>query len=243
MSRALQFRKIGRHCSWFMLAGMVGLGAGCAPKPEDLRAMAIDHYRNRQYIESMATLREVLEEDRSDAEANYYMGLNYRAMAERKFRRGDVTAACRELDIAALYFTQAIKSWPNYIAAVEAKNEALESRGRYDQALTVVEHTAEINRGVAEHFIVLGNEYLERADYDNALRSYQTALATDPESAKAHSALARLYERTGNRALAMDAYRRARELDPDNQDAATRLQMLESGPQARTVEHRPQETE
>ena len=205
--------------------------------------MAIDHYRNRQYIESMATLREVLEKDRSDAQANYYMGLNYRAMAERKFRRGDVTAACRELDIAALYFTQAIKSWPNYIAAVEAKNEALEARGRYDQALTVVQRTAEINRGVAEHFIILGNEYLERGDYDNALRSYQIALATDPQSAEAHAALAKLYERTGDRALAMDAYRRATELNPANQDAATRLQMLENGPQARTVEHQTLEVE
>ena len=143
----------------------------------------------------MATLRQVLEMDRADAEANYYMGLNYRTMAARKFRQGDVTSACRELDTSVLYFSQAVKSWPNYMVAVDAYNEAFESRGKYEKALAVTERVATNNRGIAEHYVVLGNEYRERGDYDNALRSYKMALATSPSSAQAYSAMGRLYER------------------------------------------------
>ena len=206
---------------------MICLLAGCGPDIKDLREQAIEQYRDKQYIESMATLREVLEMKRTDPLGNYYMGLNYRTMAARKFRDGDTTAAARELDTAVLYFREAVKSWPNFIAAADAENEALETRGKYDKALAVSERMADNNRGIAEHYVVLGNEYRERGDYDNALRSYKLAQTTDPGLARTYSEMGQLYLRIGDQALASDALRKAHELDKHEPGVAAELRQME----------------
>ena len=200
---------------------------GCTPDVKDLRAQGVDQFRSRQYVESMATLTEVLAQAPSDAQGNYYMGLNYRALAARKFREDNVAAACRDLDTAVVYFTQAVKSWPNYMEAVASKNEALEARGKYAEALALAEGVAHVNRGdVPDHFIYLGNEYRERGDYDNALRAYKIALASDPGSARAYANMGKLYERIGDLDLARDALSRAYELDGSDPGIAEELARL-----------------
>ena len=220
-------------------AALSGSLCGCAPSIQELREQAIDQFRNRQYIESMATLREVLEIRREDPQANYYMGLNYRTVAARKFRDGDIPSARRELDTAILYFMDALKSWPNYMAAAEAKNEAFEARGKYDEALAVSQRVAYNNRGVADHFLVLGNEYRERGDYDNALRYYKIALSTAPDMAETYAAMGQLYLRTGNRALAIDSLRRAHELNPSSTTVQEYLANLDTASDAHPASHQP----
>lgn len=217
-----------------MLVGSVLL-AGCAPDVKELRQQAVDQYRNRQYIESMATLQEILETKHSDAEANYYMGLNYRSIASRKFQEDDFQAAQRRLDTAIMYFTQAIKSWPNYIAAAAAKNEALEARGRYEAALRVAQRVAENNKGIWEHHLILGNEYRERGDYDNALRSYKIALSTAPQQPEIYKEMSVLYTKTGDQALALDSLRRAQEIDSDDGTLQQQINDLDVPPAAATT--------
>ncbi len=188
------------------------LSTACTPDVTDIREQGVAQFRARQYLESTATLRHVLELAPNDAQANYYMALNYRANADQKFKQGDVVAARRELDTAIVYFSQAIKTWPNYMAAVAAKNEAFELRGKYDEAIATAQRVADNNRGIAEHYVFLGNEYRDRGDYDNALRAYKLALSTDPNSAQAYDAMGQLYARIGDEALASDAFRRAGEI-------------------------------
>ena len=217
------------------------LAAGCAPDVKDIRTEGIQQFRNQQHIESMATLRFALSQNPSDAESNYYMGLNYRTLAARRFRDGDVPAARHTLDQSIYYFTQAVKSWPNYMAAVQAKTEAMESRGKYDGALSVAENVASNNRGVADHFVFLGDEYRERAEFDSALKAYKKVLASDPGNARAFVGMGKLYTRTGDVALAEDAFRRAHELDPSSADAADALAGMELDNQTVPASHRPPE--
>jgi cellulose synthase operon protein C len=202
--------------------------SGCAENLKDIRAEGVEQFRSRQYTESMATMRYALRKSPNDAEANYYMGLNYRALAERRLSEGDLPAARRTLDNAVVYFTQAVKTWPNYMAAIQAKNEALESRGKFDAALAVAERQADNNRGIADHYVYLGDEYRERADYDNALRAYRTALATDPDNARAHASMAKLYVYVGDRDMALSSFRRAHELNPAEPEPAEAIAELES---------------
>ncbi len=223
-----------------LTAALGAAGLGCAPDVSDLRLEGVQQFRNHQYIESMATLRYTLELAPSDARSNYYMGLNYRTLARRKFREGDIPSAYRELDTAVGYFTQAIKSWPNYMEAIASKNEALEARGKYAEALALADNATKNNRGdAAEHFIYLGNEYRERGDYDNALRRYKIALATDPNSAKAYASMGKLYHRVGNLALARDSYRRAYELNENEPGVSDALEQLQTGSDIHTAAHEP----
>ena len=213
------------------LLGLLWAAGGCTPDVSEVRTRGIEQYRGHQYVESLATMRYVLDISPGDAQANYYMGLNYRTMAARRFRKDDPVGARKRIDRALVYFTQSIKTWPNYLAAISAQNEALEARGKYDEALDEAAETAHVNRGDAEHYVFLGDQYRERGDFDNAVRSYKLALAGDPDSAGAYAGLGKTYKYI-DRPRARDAFRRALELNPRNTDVADELAQLDQAPLA-----------
>ena len=215
---------------WAGLSASVVLGGmllGCTPDVTETRKLGIQHYRDGDRMASMATLRRALNDSPSDAQCNYYMGMNYRAIASRKFGEGDYAAAYRELERSIFYFTQAVKTWPNYMTAIAAKNEALEAKGQYGDALALAEGVTVNTRGFAgDHYLYLGHEYLERGDYDNALRSYEVALENNPDSAAALAAMGGLYERVNKPKLARTFYQRAyalNEAEPGVSIALARL--------------------
>lgn len=228
------------------LAALVVFVVGCAPNYKELRELGIQRYREKQSIQSMSYLREVLERRPNDARANYYMGLNYRQIAERQFQRGNPPAAAKACDTAIYYYAQAIRSWPNYMEAVQAKGEALEARGRYEKALEMASYVARNNRGTsALHFVYLANEYRDRGDYDNAAKNYKIALSNDPDCAKAYAGMGRMYLLAGDKDLAIDSLRRAYELNAAEPGVADLLAELNveplspDGEELRTVSHEP----
>jgi tetratricopeptide (TPR) repeat protein len=218
---------------------------GCAPNVKELRELGIQRYREKQNIQSMAYLREVLEWRPNDAKSNYYMGLNYRQIAERQFQRGNPPAAAKACDTAIYYYSQAVRSWPNFMEAVSAKNEALEARGRYEKALETASYVARNNRGTsALHFVYLADEYRDRGDYDNAAKNYKIALAHDPNCAKAFAGMGRMYLLAGDKEQAIDSLTRAYELNTAEPGVADLLAQLGAGPpkpdtELRTVSHEP----
>jgi tetratricopeptide (TPR) repeat protein len=207
----------------------VVLLTGCSTGPDisEVRQEGITHFDRGEYIESMATLRYALEYAPGDPMANYYMGLNYRVIAARKLQKNQLSAAYRELDNAIRYFTLAIKGRPNFMEAIASKNEALEARGKYREALELAERVADnIPVNVSRHFVYLGNEYLERGDYDNALRAYKIALDHNPRSALAYAAMGRLYQQIGDTASAREHYNKALRLDPNQRGVKQALESL-----------------
>lgn len=227
------------------IAVLAAIVVGCAPSVKELRELGIHRYRTKQNIQSMAYLREALEKSPNDAQCNYYMGLNYRQIAERQFQRGNPPAAAKACDTAIYFYTQAVKSWPNFMRAVSAKTEALEARGQYEKALDVASYVAKNNRGTsALHFVFLADEYRDRGDYDNAAKNYKIALAHDPDCAKAFAGMGRMYLLAGDKGLAVDSLRRAYELnaaEPGVADLLARLSVepLDPATELRTVSHEP----
>lgn len=65
----------------------------------------------------------------------------------------------------------------------------------------------------------LGQEYMNRGQYEVALDKLKKAIKADPEYAPAHTVLAVLYERLGEQPLARKHYAEAVKVAPDNGDA------------------------
>jgi len=63
-------------------------------------------------------------------------------------------------------------------------------------------------------WVQLGQHYLELGKYEIAKEDLQKALKFDPKSVDAHTVLATLYDRVGDRNLAEQHYRQAAELKP-----------------------------
>ncbi len=69
-------------------------------------------------------------------------------------------------------------------------------------------------KSAAEVNVQLGQGYLEQGRYEIALEKLRKAIELDPRSTDAHTVIAVLYERIGDRAQAETHYRRAAELKP-----------------------------
>jgi len=199
---------------------------GCTPNVTKERKEGIALYESQRHIEAMATFRHCLLRRPNDAQSNYYMGLCYRSIAEDKLREDDLAAARRELDNALIYFGQAIREWPNYTAAIKAQNEALETRGKYGEALARAEEIARTNRPDPAANIFLGKQYAERGDFDAAARAFKVALEVDPDNSTAYAELGRLYLRAGDVRLAGTHLRKAYQLNPAEPGVAADLERI-----------------
>jgi type IV pilus assembly protein PilF len=67
--------------------------------------------------------------------------------------------------------------------------------------------------------VQLGQGYLAQGKLELALEKLRRAIELDPKSTSAHTVLAVLYERIGDRERARENYRRAAELSPESGDA------------------------
>lgn len=65
----------------------------------------------------------------------------------------------------------------------------------------------------------VGNFYLRRKDYKGALSRFEEAVQTDPNYAPAYLGLGKVYEKTGARQKALDAYQKYLDLLPSDKDA------------------------
>ncbi len=208
------------------LAAVCCLAAGCTPNVTKEREYGIRLYQEQRHIEAMAAFRDCLEKRPNDAESNYYMGLCYRSIAERKLRENDIAGANRQLDWALIYLGQAIREWPNYAAAIQAQNEALETRGKAEAALAKAEQIARQNRPDPRAHIFLGKQYAKRGDFDSAARAYRVAIQVDPENAAAYAELGRLYLQTGDVRLAGTHLRKAYQINPAEPGVAADLERV-----------------
>jgi tetratricopeptide (TPR) repeat protein len=84
------------------------------------------------------------------------------------------------------------------------------------QHLQEAQHNPELLTA-ATHFD-MGNHLYRQNQLDAAVKSYQLAIALQPDMAKAHGNLGLVYSRQGNSAAAISSYTRATELEPNNID-------------------------
>jgi Tfp pilus assembly protein PilF/O-antigen ligase len=94
----------------------------------------------------------------------------------------------------------------------------------YQKALKYAAQEPVIN---SSHFSTIARYYIERKNYDQALGVMRRAIELLPEDVKIHVQAARLYEKLGIRYRAIEEYRDALIIDPDNKNVKQRLELLE----------------
>jgi tetratricopeptide (TPR) repeat protein len=218
---------------------VVGFRGCAAPDVSDERDKGIGLYHQHRHIEAMATFRHCLKQHPNDPESNYYMGLCYRSIAENKLREDDIAGANRQFDSAIFYFGKAIQQWPNYAAAIEAQNEAMEARGKASRALARAQQIANENRPNEDMYVFLGREYAERGDFDGAVSAYEKAIDRSPGDATAYAELGRVYLRLGDTRTAAMHLQRAYDLNPKEPGVRADLERINIGPDGRVAADRP----
>jgi tetratricopeptide (TPR) repeat protein len=161
-----------------------------------------------------------------DADNLFDLGVVSMHFAQQKIAERNRPAALRELDQAVWYFSRAVKVRPGMQSAIVAKNEALELKGQFDEALHEAEWTAAFVGPSAKAHIFLASELEERGDLDGALLRFRQAVAMEPDNAGAHTAFGRFLLRMNRRDQAIEQFRRAYEINPLEPDVADTLTSL-----------------
>lgn len=187
---------------------------GCGPHFRPLRLEGQRALLEQNYAVARGRFQEAYAIWPEDAENLFDLGSVCMVFAKQWMTQENHPAAMREVDHAIEYFSRAIESHPGMQAALVAKNEALELKGRYEEALRGAEWAMTFVGPSARAQLFLAGELEERGDVDGALLRYRQAVAMEPDSAGAQAAFARFLDRIGKRAMSITHLKRAYTLNP-----------------------------
>lgn len=208
---------------------------GCGPTAKMYHQEGLREYRLGNYDAARGMFRAALLKKPEKQESAYYLARCARIAARRKLEERDVAAAMRELDKAIFHYGQAIESYPGYAAAIEEKTEALELKGKYDEALELSIWAKDHGGRTVRQIVNVAREYEQRGDMDASLTRYRQAIAVEPDSALAYAELGRFFARLGRTADGVRALETAYRLSPSEPGVANDLARLrpEVGQQVR----------
>lgn len=160
-----------------------------------LMALGVSYGLNRQYEESIATLKAVVAIDPASAEGYNNLGVYYDEW-------GKTEESKQALNMAISLDARSDRGYYNLGNSLAHAGEFMEAIDQYKIAL-------ELNAGNVDALNNVGNSYAALKDYDNAIVWFRKALAVSPDSAKVLNNLGITYIVTGNRAEGEELVRRA----------------------------------
>jgi len=106
--------------------------------------------------------------------------------------------------------------------------DALRKAGELEEATKTAEDGVKRNPRYESGILVLAKIYLDNEQYDDALEQFQAVTRINPENINAQKAIAEIYDKLGYHKQAMQAYNTVTILDPRDQRAKERLELLEA---------------
>jgi tetratricopeptide (TPR) repeat protein len=136
--------------------------------------------------------------------AQYSLGVAHQALGNR-WKAAAQFRACTQLDPA---FPESYKALGDLFLAAP--------RRLFDQAVEAYTKAIELRPYYADAYAGLGDARAAKGDVDGAVSAYTSALVHNPVNARMHASLAKVYfTEKGLYYEAVNAYKRAVELDPD----------------------------
>lgn len=90
----------------------------------------------------------------------------------------------------------------------------LYQKKKYDDAISSLKQSIELEPTSADSYFVLGRAYLDKKDLDTAITAFSEALKYDPAYADAHYGLGLAYERKKDAQKALEEFKKALRYDP-----------------------------
>ncbi len=199
---------------------------GCGPNFRRYRVDGQRAFLDGRFAAARGDFEHALTLRPEDAENLFDLGSVCMVFARRALAEHQRPAAIRELDRAIEYFTRSIEAHPGSQASIIAKNDALELRGKFDQALRDAEWAMTFVGPSARAHLFMADELEERGDFDGAMLRFRQAVAIEPNNPTAHASYGRFLLRLGDRKAAVEHLKRAYELNPLESGVAESLANL-----------------
>lgn len=190
----------------------------------------------KQHGASIQTATSILEFDNLNSEAYFMLGVNYKMIGDttkaiNSFQTAveqdpDLIDGFLELgllfekqgkgELALQYFNNALDVDPFNIPALYAKGMYYTDRRMDNQAIETFKKINTIDREYADPYVNIGIIYLEHDSIQAAYNNFSIATSVEPTMAKAFYYKALTAEILGDKIVAIEDYKNARNLDQDN---------------------------
>ena len=200
----------------------------------------------KQYDASKQTLGEVLQRDGQNAQALFFLGLNFQEEGDRDRAIGAFQSAV-EIDpelidawiilgnymeqlgspLAEQYYDNAVRVAPENISALHSKAFYLQNSQRIDDALELYQQIQSIDPTYADSYLNSGILYIMTDRVEEAVEQMNGLVKIDSTNELAHFYLGRSYELLEDKESAKRAYRNALKWSPSMKRAKQALDLLE----------------
>ncbi|MDY6938608.1 MAG: tetratricopeptide repeat protein [Cyanobacteriota bacterium] len=134
--------------------------------------------------------------------------------ALRLFEQAELRFDRREFDAAFRICQEALKVDGNFAPASKLMGNILLARGQVEEAQKYYVRAIELKPNYGEAYANLGSLAARQKDWKSSIAYYQKAIALQPDLTVAHRNLAKVWQKLGKNAEAIDSLYSAYELDP-----------------------------
>ena len=120
---------------------------------------------------------------------------------------------------AIAFFDQALAMQPGAIPVMINKALALQSAGRVDDAISLLQEVTEKAPTMAQAWHIMAMAWLAKADLEHVILCFEKAFELDPGNIEAGIQLAKSYRHVGRTTECEAACKKILEVDPDNAEA------------------------
>jgi tetratricopeptide (TPR) repeat protein len=173
----------------------------------------LSYQRNQVWAGDAALWEDTVAKSPRNSRAHFQLGVAY-------FQSGRCSDALRHYDLASKLGKPDYRLFVDWALAEDCMN-------RPEQAVAKLHQAANIDR-TAYVYSLIGMVYGKQKKYAEALEALATAEEIDPSENMLHFYRGNVYAATGDLAKAIESYRRAVMLNPDNEMARRALGRLQS---------------
>lgn len=178
-------------------------------------------HQQGNYDAARGRFEQAIANDPNNADGYYNLAATYHRMAKLNGREADYQQAEN-------LYNQCLDRDPNHIDCYRGLAVLLTETGRSDKALKLMEYWATKSPTLADPKIEMARLLEEFGDRETAKTRLVEALASEPNNARALTALGKLREESGETAQALQDYQRSLTINRFQPDVATRVAALQS---------------
>ena len=189
--------------------------------PASLKKLILQHLRKYHGIFTETIYNDVYgfirnQDIHGDAYTQFYRGFTCQ-------NRADVATTSelkqQEYEKAIQYYTESIKSKPDYTATYNNRGNAYSRIGKFQKAIEDFNKAIEIQPDFVHAYNGRGTVYDRKGDYNRAIEDYDKAIEIQPDLAQAYCNRGLTYDHIGDYNRAIEDYDKAIEIQPDDAQA------------------------
>jgi tetratricopeptide (TPR) repeat protein len=142
---------------------------------------------------------------------------------------GDMYARHGDMKMAIQEFGEAIRLNPGYAAAYYNTGNTYKHMKNDEEAVKYFRQTLEINPGIWQAYMNIAVYHFDKGEYDIAEKYILGGIKADPTIAPLYANLGVVYAMKGRNAEAKEQFKKALQIDPENQFALQWMQKFASG--------------